>query len=529
MSSPSRRTCGVFLSGSILVAAGLWIVLRRKRHGTTISKEDVHYLRRTYFSSSNSVSYANTGPLMIVKVRQNKGKLMLTSLTNLCTMYSYSAPGVFSCQGRGTYLYDESGSSYLDTRNNVAHCGHSHPRITEAIRSQMAKLTTNTRYLHPVTSELAERLANSFPDPLDTVFFVNSGSEANDLALRLAGVWTGERSRNTIVVDSAYHGHTLAVLELSSSKFAKSAEYELAPPAASAPFATPGPHIWQVSCPDVFRGKYKDPDTAGALYAAEVEEACKTYLNKGEKVRAFVVESGISVGGAILPPKGYLRACAEAVRKAGGLYVADEVQTGFGRLGSCYWAFQYHGEDEVVPDIVTVGKAFGNGTPLAAVITSKKVAAAFEDQHVEYFNTFGGNPVSTTAGLAVMNVVRDEKLQENALHVGGYLKEGLRMIQKDCSLIGDVRGSGFFIGVEFVRNRDTQEPASIETSWLCSHMKTEYQILTSIDGPYQNILNFKPPMVFSRKNADRLLSCLRQALIDDIKKVDLSVVSATPT
>lgn len=349
-------------------------------------------------------------------------------------------------------------------------------------------MNTNTRYLHPTTCALAKRLTDKLPTPLDTVFFVNSGSEANDLALRLAKVWAGG-SNNTIVVENAYHGHTQATLDVSSCKFSKSKEYNLNGKQQSGLASTPGPHIYQVPCPDMYRGKYSGEEDAGAMYAKHVQDACDHYTQHGEKVRAFLFESGVSVGGAILPPKGYLPAAAEAVRRIGGLYIADEVQTGFGRLGECYWAFQYHDKD-LVPDIVTVGKAFGNGTPLAAVITSKRIAEAFESKKVEYFNTFGGNPVSTTAGLAVMNVIDDEGLQRNALETGAYLKSRFLQLQQTIDLIGDVRGVGFFLGVEFVKDRKTKEPAALETAWLCSQLKERYHILTSIDGPLENILNF---------------------------------------
>lgn len=386
-------------------------------------------------------------------------------------------------------MIDENGISFLDTRNNVAHCGHCHPKIVRAIQQQQGTLNTNTRYLHPTTCALAKRLTDKLPAGLDTVFFVNSGSEANDLALRLAKVWAGG-CNNTIVVENAYHGHTQATLDVSSCKFSKSKEYSLNPlRRGGEPGSTPGEHIYQVPCPDIYRGKYSREEAAGEKYAKHVQDACDYYSNRGEKVRAFLFESGVSVGGAILPPKGYLPAAAEAVRQVGGLYIADEVQTGFGRLGECYWAFQYHDKD-LVPDIVTVGKAFGNGTPLAAVITSRRIAEAFESCKVEYFNTFGGNPVSTTAGLAVMTVIEDENLQNNAMETGAYLKSRFLRLQQKVDLIGDVRGAGFFLGVEFVKDRSTKEPAPFETAWLCSQLKERYHILTSIDGPLENILNF---------------------------------------
>jgi ethanolamine-phosphate phospho-lyase len=228
-------------------------------------------------------------------------------------------------------LIDEQGIAYLDTRNNVAHCGHSHPHVIRAVQDQIRLLNTNTRYLHPNVTILAQRLVQLLPsDSLNVVFFCNSGSEANDLALRLARAYSGG-SENTIVVDRAYHGHTIAVLEVSPCKYGMGKEYIHSPERKAS--------IWKVPCPDVYRGEYRDPATAGEKYAMTVQEACRHYQEKGETVRAFIIEGGMSVGGVVLPPRGYLRRCAEAVRAAGGLYIADEVQTGFGRLGSCMWAF----------------------------------------------------------------------------------------------------------------------------------------------------------------------------------------------
>jgi ethanolamine-phosphate phospho-lyase len=458
-------------------------------------------------------------------------------------------------------LWDENGVSYLDTRNNVAHCGHCHPRIVEAVQQQVATLNTNTRYLHPTVCELAQRLVESLAvgssdataSPLDTVFFCNSGSEANDLALRLARAWS-KGSLNTIVVDGAYHGHTLATLEVSPYKY-ETKEYShvrqnhhqnhapALPPLStdslpSPSASTPGRHIWKVPCPDTFRGPYRDVSTAGKQYAAHVQEACRYYQDElGESVRALILEGGMSVAGVVLPPPGYIRASVEAVRAAGGLYIADEVQTGFGRLGSCFWAFCYQHDavtgtsngtqttspatgDIVMPDIFTVGKAFGNGMPLAAVVTSRKIARVFESCQVEYFNTFGGNPVSAAAGLAVMDVIRDEKLLEQ-----------FRALQESIECIGDVRGSGFFIGIEFVENKATLAPASTLTSWLCSQLKVVYQVLTSIDGPYNNVLVIKPPMVFSKDDADYFIQSLNLALTRDLPNIQdtLPDMTKTPT
>lgn len=363
---------------------------------------------------------------------------------------------------------------------------------------------------------LAERLVGMLPDPLEVVFFCNSGSEANDLALRLARAYS-DGSENTIVVDRAYHGHTLGTLQVSPYKYEKGKEH----------IHTDSSTIYKVPCPDTYRGAHRDPTTAGKMYASYVEEGCKQFQSKGEKVRAFIVEGGMSVAGVILPPPGYLPACADAVRSAGGLYIADEVQTGLGRLGSSMWAFEYN--DNITPDIVTLGKPFGNGMPLAATVTTRKVASAFENCGIEYFNTFGGNPVCAAAGVAVLEVLGRENLQEHALEVGTYLKEQFELLQQKIDLIGDVRGSGLFLGIELVRNRSTLEPATVETSFICSVLKSKYHILTSIDGQYDNVIVIKPPMVFSKQDSDDFISSFERAVTVDLPGADLTQASFTPT
>jgi 4-aminobutyrate aminotransferase-like enzyme len=404
-------------------------------------------------------------------------------------------------------LVDEAGVSYLDTRNNVAHVGHGDKHVVDKVQKQLSILNTNTRYLHPNAVELARRLADKLPDPLEVVVFVNSGSEANDLALRLARAYT--KSPNTIVVDRAYHGHTLATLDISPYKFEHSKEFNLKP---IGPFSTPGHHIFKVPCPDTFRGEHRDFD-AGEKYASYVQKACDFYKASGESVGAFFIEGGMSVAGVILPPVGYLPKSVEAVRAAGGVYVADEVQTGFGRLGACYWAFQ-HGNHGVVPDIVTVGKPFGNGMPLAAVVTTRKIADTFQEMGVEYFNTFGGNPVCCAAGLAVLDVLESENLQEHALHVGTYLECLFLVLKERIALIGDVRGCGLFIGIELIRDTKTLEPATAETSFICTQLKEKFQILTSIDGPHDNVLVVKPPLRFSKIDAEYFVDSFEMAWIE---------------
>ena len=449
-------------------------------------------------------------------------------------------------------MIDESGVSYLDTRNNVAHCGHCHPRIVQAIQAQVAQLNTNTRYLHPNLVLLGQRILAKFPQRLCKIFFCNSGSEANDMALRLAKAYSGG-SLNTIVVQGAYHGHTMAVLDISPYKYLKGTEYDLVtqPPLldgssssssdnnkdkkGNSTHKTPGRHIWQVPAPDVFRGPHRNPETAGTDYADYVREACRHYTETAkENVRAFIMEGGLSIGGVIVPPKGYLEQCAAAVRTAGGVYIADEVQTGFGRFGSSFWAFEHQSSPSLgattatttsttttIPDIVTMGKPIGNGMPLAAVVCTEVVAKAFEEQGVEYFNTFGGNPVSCAAGLAVLDVLEDEHLQQHALEVGSYMRQEFERLSKTnvVPLIGQVRGSGLFLGVELVKDLQTLEPATRETHLICSILRQQYHILTSIDGIHDNVFVIKPPMVFSRDDVDYFIQSFVKAATDDLPKL----------
>lgn len=427
-------------------------------------------------------------------------------------------------------------------------------------------LQTNTRYLHQNASLLAKKLADLLPDELDVVFFVNSGSEANDLALRLARSYHKQqltkhsldtdgskdnqnaRTDHIITIDHGYHGHTLATIDVSPYKHRQGTEIVECPH-----------YVKRVPCPDVYRGEYivnkskaqarankdsnddakqqycKSEIEAGEKYASYVEHACEEITSQGHSVSAFLMEGGMSVAGVILPPKSYIHRCVDAVHKAGGVYIADEVQTGFGRLGKCMWAFQYSHEangdasDEIVPDIVTVGKPFGNGMPLAAVITTPRIASAFESTGVEYFNTFAGSPVCCAAGLSMLDVLSSEKLQENATIVGNYLIQLFSNLQSRSEWIGDIRGSGLFIGVELVRDPNTQEPATEEASFVCSILKENYKVLTSIDGANENVIVVKPPMVFSKEDADLFVSFFEKALLDDLPRAKLEELGKTPT
>jgi 4-aminobutyrate aminotransferase-like enzyme/Ser/Thr protein kinase RdoA (MazF antagonist) len=392
------------------------------------------------------------------------------------------------------HLYDVDGRAYLDAVNNVPHVGHCHPRVVEAGGRQMAALNTNTRYLHPRLVEYAERLCATLPEPLRVCYFVNSGSEANELALRLARTFTG--SRETVVVDVGYHGNTNAVVEISPYKF-------------NGPGGTGAPaHVHVAPTPDLYRGIYRDAaDEAGARYAAHVAAAVDRILGRGARVGAFIAESILSCAGQIVLPEGYLGAAYGAVRSAGGVCIADEVQVGFGRVGSHAWAFETQG---VVPDIVTMGKPIGNGHPLGAVVTTPEIAQAFANG-MEYFNTYGGNPVSCAVGLAVLDVVRDEGLQEKALKVGGHLMRGLRELGARHQAIGDVRGLGLFVGVELVRDEVTREPAGAAAGLVANRMR-DLGVLVSTDGPFHNVLKIKPPMCFTAPDADRLVETLDRVL-----------------
>jgi 4-aminobutyrate aminotransferase-like enzyme/Ser/Thr protein kinase RdoA (MazF antagonist) len=427
--------------------------------------------------------------------RRTREELLSSRKTHLgpSLSISYQSP-LHIVLGSRQYLYDADGSRYLDCVNNVPHVGHSHPRVVKAAAEQMAVLNTNTRYLHENIVEYAERLTAMLPDRLSVMFLVNSGSEANELALRLARTHTG--GEDAIVVDVAYHGNTNAAVDLSPYKF-------------DGPAGKGCPKwVHKVSMPDVYRGAYRGID-AGAQYARHVAEEIREVIKSGRRLGAFFCESALSCGGQIILPPGYLREAYASVRAAGGVCVADEVQVGFGRAGAHFWMFETQG---VVPDIVTLGKPIGNGHPLAAVITTPEIAASFNNG-MEYFNTFGGNPVSCAVGLTVLDVLRDEELQENALEVGAYLKRGLNELKEKHSLIGDVRGVGLFIGIEFVRDRNTLEPADSDAAHIVERMK-ERGILLSIDGPFHNVIKMKPPLVFSKKNAEAVIAQLDDVLKD---------------
>lgn len=400
-------------------------------------------------------------------------------------------------RGWRQYLYDETGRKYLDAYNNVPHVGHCHPRVVEAAQQQMAVLNTNTRYLHDNFNRYAERLAATLPDPLTVCFFLNSASEANELAIRLARTYTGQK--DMIVLEGAYHGHTNALIDISPYKHD-------GPGGRGAP-------AWVHTAPiaDGYRGPYKYDDAqAGQKYAQHVADIIAQLQANNTGPAGFIAESCPSVGGQIFFPEGYLAAVYQHVRRAGGLCIADEVQTGYGRTGTHFYAFE---AQQVIPDMVVLGKPIGNGHPIAALVTTPEIAAAFNNG-MEFFSTFGGNTVSCAVGLTVLMVAQEEKLQEHALDVGVYLLDKLRPLQDNYAIVGDVRGSGLFLGVELVRNRQTLEPAADEASFIVNRMQ-EHGILLGTDGPLHNVIKIRPPMPFTKSNADFLVSLLDKILAED--------------
>ncbi len=397
-------------------------------------------------------------------------------------------------RGWKQYLYDDEGRRYLDAYNNVPHVGHCHPRVVEAGAAQMRVLNTNTRYLNDLLAEYAERLGATLPGDLKVCYFVSSASEANELAIRMARAYTG--ARDTIVLDAGYHGNTTTLIDLSPYKHA-------GPGGTGAPDWV---HVAPVA--DDYRGEFKRGDpSAGARYAGTVAAIVDDVRSRGRRVAAFLAETCPSVGGQIIFPPGYLSNVYEHVRNGGGVCIADEVQTGLGRMGTSFWAFEDQG---VVPDVVVMGKPLGNGHPIAAVVTTRAIADAF-DNGMEYFATFGGNTVSCAIGLAVLDVVRDEQLQAHARRVGEHMLRGFRELATRHAIIGDVRGSGLFFGVELVRNRDTLEPAGAEAAFVANRMR-EAGVLLGTDGPYHNVVKVRPPMPFTTSDGDVLIEELDDVL-----------------
>ena len=392
-------------------------------------------------------------------------------------------------RGEGVWLYDADGRKYLDMYNNVPHVGHCHPQVVEAICRQAETLNTHTRYLHENVVNLAERLTGKLPDELDTAMFCCTGSEANELALRIARASTG--GTGIIVTDYAYYGNTQAIYEISTESI----------PADEVP-----DHVVTVPEPGTYRGSHRGAD-AGERYAACVHDAIELLLSRGIKPAAFVIDTIISCSGVVSPPAGYLSKVAGIIRAAGGLFVADEVQPGFGRTGENFWGYE---ADDFVPDIVTMGKPMGNGHPLSAIVTRRELVDDF-GKASDYFNTFGGNPVSCAAGLAVLDVIENENLQQNALDVGRHIVDGLWNLAETHECIGDVRGTGLFLALELVTDRDERTPATELVAKVINDLR-DRGVLTGSIGPDANILKLRCPLVLSKADADYMLGILGDVL-----------------
>ena len=404
---------------------------------------------------------------------------------------SYDKP-LHIVRAKGQFLYDSKGDRYLDAVNNIQHVGHCHPKVVSAASEQYGILNTNTRYLDETVINYAKDLTNYLPNGLTTCFFTNSGSESNDLALRLAR--TATDSKETIVLDGAYHGHVSSLIDISPYKH------------NSKGGSGPPSYVHTVPMPDSYRGKYRGEEALNG-YINELKKILYSIKKNGKNISAFVVESIMGCGGQLILPDGFLERAFELVRDEGGVCIADEVQIGFGRVGSKFWGFE---TANVQPDIVTMGKSMGNGHPLSVVVTKKQIADKFNNG-MEYFNSFGGNPVSCAVGKAVLNVIEDEKLQQNAHKVGEYLLEKLKQLQGEFPLIGQVRGMGLFIGIELIKEKSKLIPAHAEAEKVVNEMMRK-RILLSTDGPDHNVIKIKPPMVFSTENADELVLNLSEVL-----------------
>ena len=402
---------------------------------------------------------------------------------HFCSALSLSYAEPLKCvRGRGQYLFDDRGRPFLDLYNNVCHVGHCHTDVVAAGCRQMARLNTNTRYLGDLLVAYAERLCATLPPSLRYCFMVNSGSEANELALRLARTATGRK--DMLVVDNAYHGHTSTLIDISPYKFM-----------GKGGKGKPEPWVHVVPVPDSYRGAHKGMTRkTGTAYGNDVG---RIIAGLHRPVAGFISESLLSCGGQVIPPPGYFETAFKQVRDAGGVCILDEVQVGFGRIGTHFWAFESQG---VVPDIVVMGKPMGNGHPMAAVVTTRKIAQSFADAGMEFFATFGGNPVSCAIGTAVLDVIEREQLQENALTVGTFLRDGLQDLMNRHDIVGDVRGTGLFIGVELVKDRRTLEPATAAAAAVVNALR-QRRVLTGTDGPFDNVIKIKPPMVLTREDA----------------------------
>jgi len=402
----------------------------------------------------------------------------------------YDQP-VHLVRGEGAWLFDADGKRYLDCYNNVASVGHCHPQVVAALSRQAATLNTHTRYLHENVVAYAERLGATLPGDLSVCMFVCTGTEANDLAVRIARAVTG--NHGILVTEDAYHGNSTTVYALSTEEY----------PAAERP-----DWLQAVEAPCTYRGRFREPGPDSARrFAGLLEPAIEQLSARGHGTALFLTDNIYSSNGVLTPNPEYLREAYRRVRAAGGLAVADEVQSGLCRLGDHYWGFEDSG---VVPDIVTMGKPLGDGHPLAVVVTTPEIAERFARRY-DYFNTFGGNPVSAAVGLAVLDVIEQQGILKHVHDTGILLGEGLRALMSRHESIGDVRGKGLFFGVEIVSDRSTRQPAPAEAARVREYLR-ENGVLLGTSGPSSNVIKIRPPLVFGPEQAGLLLDKLDKAL-----------------
>ena len=411
--------------------------------------------------------------------------------------YYYQNPINF-VRSKAQFFYDENGRKYLDSLNNVTHVGHCHPKVVEAITKQSQLLNTNSRLVYEGMARYAERLVATLPEPLSVCYFVCTGSEANDLALRLARHYTGQH--DMLILDGSYHGNTTAVEQISPNRF-----------------DGPGgkgamPFIHKIPQPNLYRGKYQYGDeNSGEKYGEAAKKIIDDLHKNGKGIAGMIAESLMGTAGQVVLPDGFLKTVFKHVRAAGGLCISDEVQVGFGRTGEKFWCFE---TQDVVPDIVVMGKPIANGFPMGMVVTTPAVAEKY-DTGMKYFNTFGGNPVACAAGLAVLDIVENENLQQRANEVGNYFLEKLKELKTKYELIGDVRGKGLYLGIEFVKNRETKIPAKVENYYIAERMK-EKGIIIYPNGKFDNCLKIKPPMVFDKNDVDFFVNTLDDILSESV-------------
>jgi 4-aminobutyrate aminotransferase-like enzyme len=396
------------------------------------------------------------------------------------TAYLFYENPLYIVRGEGVWLYDDVGDRYLDVYNNVPQVGHCHPHVVKAISQQSRMLNTSTRYLHGLILELAERITSRLPEPLSVCIFVCTGTEANELAWRMAKLVSG--NDGALITEYTYHGNSDAIIGFSSEEV----------PREKLPT-----HVATLYAP-LSNTSFREPDSG-------LREAIKTLIERDHQPAMLILDSGFTSDGIFTSPGGYLSTLFDETRRAGGLCVSDEVQAGFGRLGQHFWGFEF---DDVVPDIVTMGKPMGNGHPLAAVVTRPEIAEALAAE-TGYFNTFGGNPVSCAAGLAVLDVIEVEGLQNNALVMGKTLRERLLGLRKNYPVLGEPHGAGLLLGVDVLN--DDGSPDSDLARRVMNHMR-QNRVLIGTTGPNTNILKIRPPIVFNQEHAELLLASLANAL-----------------